>query len=450
TEDDVQRSKEESSDSGEVDIQDYVFEGEDDSEEEEQPKKDKKEEKKDREPTELNYYVEYAINKLVSQVDFSFMNESYQPFTGGGAPIFLNPGFNAFFLVGATDLMEDYRITGGVRVSTSLRNNEYMVSFENLKNRIDHQWVFHRKPYENVEEYFIQRVASHNIYYKAKYPFNQVFSTRLTASVRYDRATILATDYTTLEVPNEYYTWTGLKNELVFDNTRDRGINTKFGTRWKVFGEYYQLIDDERENVNMFVVGFDLRNYLPIHRSFVWANRLAASSSFGKSKLIYFMGGVDNWLLPKFDRRRSVDHDQNYAYQTLATPMRGFQQNIRNGNSFGVFNSELRFPMVRYFSKKPLRSEFLSSLQLVGFLDIGSAWIGINPYSEENTVIEEEYDRPPFNVTVKRMVEPMVGGTGFGLRAKVFGYFLRADYAWGYTEGHVQDPIFYLSMNLDF
>ena len=433
-------------DSGEVNINDYIFEGE----EREATVDEQQKEETPSAPSQNNYYVEYTINKLVSQIDFSFMDESYQPFTGGGAPIFLNRGFNGLFMVGATDLMEDYRLTGGVRLSPNLRNNEYMISYENLKNRLDQQWVFHRKSYENTGENVSQKIASHNIYYKIKYPFNQVFSARATASVRYDRATILATDYFTLQVPNEYYTWGGLKAELVFDNTRDRGINTKFGTRGKAFGEYYQLIDDERQDINMFVVGLDIRNYLPIHRTFIWANRFDASTSFGTAKLIYYMGGVDNWLTPKFNRGTAIDYEQNYAFQTLATPMRGFDQNIRNGNSFAVYNSELRFPVVRYFSQKPLKSEFLSSLQIIGFMDIGSAWIGLNPYSEENTVIETDYSKKPFHVTVKRMIEPMVGGAGGGIRAKIFGYFVRLDYAWGYLEGKVRDPKLYLSFNLDF
>ncbi len=437
-------------DSGEVNIEDYIFESEADSEERRRQLQQQKQKGKSNAPVELNYYVEYSINKLVSQMDFSFMSESYQPFTGGGAPIFLNAGFSGLFMVGATDLMEDFRLTGGVRLSPSLRNNEYMLSYENLKHRLDQQWVFHRKSYENPNSEFIQRISSHTVYYKIKYPFSQVFSFRGTASLRYDRSTILATDYLTLEVPNIYYTWAGLKSQLVFDNTRNRGINTLFGSRGKVFGEFSQLVDHGPDNVNLFVVGLDLRHYLPIHRTFVWANRFAASTSFGSSRLIYYMGGVDNWLAPKFNRKIPIDYDQNYAFQTLATPMRGFQQNIRNGNTFALYNTELRFPVVRYFAKKPLRSEFLSSLQLVGFMDIGSAWTGLNPYSYENTVIESKYYEKPFRITVKRMVEPMIGGAGAGLRAKLFGYFIRVDYAWGYTEGNVQDPRIYLSFNLDF
>ncbi|MCD4679609.1 MAG: hypothetical protein K8S00_04410, partial [Bacteroidales bacterium] len=82
------------------------------------------------------------------------------------------------------------------------------------------------------------------------------------------------------------------------------------------------------------------RKYIKIHRTFIWANRFAASTSFGNNRLIYYMGGVDNWLFPKFNNSVPVAFDQGYAYQTLATNMRGFDQNIRNGNSFFVYNTE--------------------------------------------------------------------------------------------------------------
>ena len=52
--------------------------------------------------------------------------------------------------------------------------------------------------------------------------------------------------------------------------------------------------------------------------------------SFGKhffleTKLIYYMGGVDNWFNPQFNYGL-ISLTENYAYQTLALPMRGFTQ----------------------------------------------------------------------------------------------------------------------------
>jgi len=57
----------------------------------------------------LNYNVEYSIDEMVTQIDFTYLNTSYQPFSGGSLPVFINPGLNVLFMAGVTDLMEDYR-----------------------------------------------------------------------------------------------------------------------------------------------------------------------------------------------------------------------------------------------------------------------------------------------------------------------------------------------------
>ena len=72
-----------------------------------------------------NYNTNYSVDYVVSQLDNSFLNGSYQKFTGGGTPIYLNPGINAFFKIGMSDLFEDYRISGGMRFSGDFNSNEF-------------------------------------------------------------------------------------------------------------------------------------------------------------------------------------------------------------------------------------------------------------------------------------------------------------------------------------
>ena len=200
----------------------------------------------------------------------------------------------------------------------------------------------------------------------------------------------------------------------------------------------------------MAVVGLDYRNYQRIHRTLIWANRFAYSTSFGNNKLIYYMGGLDNWLFPEFNPFTPVDPEQPYAYQTLATNLRGFDQNIRNGNSFAVINSEIRFPVFRYFANRPIKSDFANNFQIVGFGDIGTAWTGSHPWAGDNFLFTNNIDRPPLNITVKVQKEPIVGGFGFGARTRLLGYFIRGDVAWGVEDKEIQDAIFYLSLSLDF
>ncbi|MFC2080187.1 hypothetical protein ACFLRQ_01795, partial [Bacteroidota bacterium] len=143
------------------------------------------------------------------------------------------------------------------------------------------------------------------------------------------------------------------------------------------------------------------------------------------------------------------------SYQAIATNLRGFSQNIRNGNNFAVINSEIRWPVFRYFANHPLSSTFLNDFQIVGFGDVGSAWTGIHPYTRLNawdTEVIPNNPEPgtPVVVTIDSNRSPVVGGVGFGLRSQVFGYFVRLDWAWGIENLELQPRFFYLSLSLDF
>lgn len=408
-----------------------------------------------------NYNIAYSLDYVVSQIDNSFLNASYQKFAGGGSPIYLNPGINAFFKVGVSDLFEDYRIVGGVRFSGDLNSNEFFLSRENRIKNIDKQVVLHRQSLLDIaDSYSLVKIYTHEAKYVLKYPFTEVTSLRGSLNYRNDKIVYTATDLTNLKRKNAFENWGSLKLEWIFDNTIKKGLNLYNGTRAKIFGEYYSRVDKilksyyykEEKKTDFFVVGFDVRNYKKLHRDLIWANRIAASTSFGNNKLIYYMGGVDNWFSPKFDNTTNIATDQNYTYQTLATNMRGFSQNVRNGNSFAVINSELRFPVFKYFFKRPIRSDFIQNFQVVGFGDLGTAWTGDSPYAENNslntTVVGNSIT--PLIITLKTQHNPLVGGYGWGVRSRVFGYFIRIDRAWGVQDGLVLKPIWYLSLSLDF
>jgi len=187
----------------------------------------------------------------------------------------------------------------------------------------------------------------------------------------------------------------------------------------------------------------------------IWANRFATGASFGRSRLIYYLGSVDNWTnistrVETFDKSIPVDYSKNYVFQTLATNMRGFTQNIRNGDKFAVFNTELRWPVIRYFANHPISSNFWNNLQLIGFFDIGTAWCGTHPWSGENAYDSEIIENGPITVTIDTNRDPIVAGYGFGVRSMLLGYFVRLDWAWGIENEAILPRIFYFSLSLDF
>jgi hypothetical protein len=87
---------------------------------------------------------------------------------------------------------------------------------------------------------------------------------------------------------------------------------------------------------------------------------------------------------------------------------------------------------------------------VVGFGDIGTAWTGKSPWSGENSYDNEVLSNKAVTVTLDSNREPIVAGFGAGARAQIFGYFIRADWAWGIENNYLLPRMFYLSFSLDF
>ena len=101
---------------------------------------------------------------------------------------------------------------------------------------------------------------------------------------------------------------------------------------------------------------------------------------------------------------------------------------------------------------RPLKSDFLNNFQIIGFTDVGTAWTGKSPYSDNNSLNTQTFSAPgnPVTVIVQTKQEPIVIGYGWGLRSRILGYFIRLDWAHGWDDGKVGPRVFYFSIALDF
>ena len=116
-----------------------------------------------------------------------------------------------------------------------------------------------------------------------------------------------------------------------------------------------------------------------------------------------------------------------------------------------MINNEIRWPIFSYFIKRPIQSEFIKTFQLIGFTDVGMAWFGANPYTNNNATTTTYLPGNPITVTLTQQNEPLVGGFGMGVRGKILGYFVRVDYAKGIENRVVlPDGVWYISLGLDF
>ena len=412
-------------------------------------------------PIQKNYYTAFYTDQVVTQFDNSFFANNYQVFSGNGQPIYLNPGFNFVSKVALSDLFEDQRIIGAYRINPNL-DNEVMLGWEQRKRLYDHQIIIDRQTFSDATigaangERYPAKINTTSLRYSVKYPFSPVAAVRVSALYRNDRYMPRAISDVPLALKPQYNNLVGFRAEYIYDNTRKVMLNILNGFRMKVWTEYWRFGTFEKHD--LYTSGFDLRHYQKVHRQITWCNRFAGGMSQGTDRLIFYLGGVDNWQFPQFNNQVNVVRPEQYGFQTLATNLRGFQQNIRNGNNFLVYNSELRIPVVRYLLDHPVSSDFFNNLQVIGFADVGMAWTGFNPLSSENTQNTKVYYYNDVSgtggtgivVTVIDNKNPLVGGVGFGFRTRLLGYFMRLDFGWGIDNWQKQKRIVALSFTTDF
>ncbi len=446
----------------------------------------------------FDYKLKFAADNFSGAFNNDVLVNRYEPFTGA-LPITLQSGggaFNGMLKASVFDLFEDIRFTGAIRlplisgigtgtsfggggglgganvfvpVNQSLFDGggEWLARADYLKRRIDYSLVYYRKTQigdvqgiNGTTQRFEGKMFTNLYQAVIKYPFDRVRSLRISAGIRTDKIVVrgdLFADSATLKAPDfNKQTFALTRIEYVHDNTIQKAMNIMNGLRFKLYVDINSQINKvDAANSNYkpgqlsFNSGVDARYYYPIFRNFVWAGRAAADFSWGNQKIIYYLGGVDSWMFPKFNREPQPQ-DRDYAFQSLAVNLRGFRQNTSNGNNAVILNSELRFPLFSTLFNKPINNAFLRNFQLTQFIDLGTAWNG-----KYNALKRPELVYPDLgnNVVVRLKsggIGPFAGGYGFGVRSTLLGYFLRLDAGWEMNGFFRGKPLLHFAMGVDF
>jgi hypothetical protein len=422
----------------------------------------------------IPYRLRFRTDYVSTTMDNSQMFEGLQLYEGQDSRLSTPPP-GVLLRANFKDLLENYVIEAGFRLPITFNGAEYYLWLEDKKKRIDKRYVLYRKSNlksvlrppgypPNLAPEYQERTTTLLGQYELRYPLDVFTSLRGTFGLREDKVRALSSDDYTLNKPDRAEQRASLRLAAVYDNTVDVDINLKTGTRAKVYTDLIKgFALNTQPNLSlklnkgfMTVIGLDARHYQMLDRRSQLAIRVAGATSFGSEKMLYVLGGVDNWILPKFNENIQLPANDEFAYQSPAVNLRGFKQNIRNGNSYMLLNSELRVPIFKYFSNKPVLGNFWRNFQIVGFFDVGTAWQGLSPFSGENPInivyLEEGPDGKPPIVTMKvnYFRDPVVAGYGLGLRTLLFGMYLRADYAWGIESREIQKPLLQVALGTDF
>lgn len=405
----------------------------------------------------LKFSSDYALVGFTNNI----LINRYQPYGGGSGPIRLNNGndFNFTFRVGASDLMEDQKFVGGIRFGTNLSDKDVFFSYQNLRRRFDWGLTYYRSNVSNFYSTSFNTMLYTNLYqFNISYPFNEVKSFRATVGLRSDRGVLRSynnnsgyPDPNALKFNDTVTRYIVSRFEYVHDNTINPTQNIWNGLRYKIYFDvnmptFKTAMNNGKSTLNL---GFDARYYHKIYRNFIWAGRAAGDFSWGGQKILYYLGGVDGWISPKFNNNQPAA-DQTYAFQSLTLNMRGYNQNIANGNNAVVINSEFRFPVFSTLLNRPINNAFLRNFQLVQFLDLGTAWNGkYNGIKRPGEVITAP--NTPILVRIDAGgLGPFAGGYGFGVRSTALGYFVKLDAGWPMKGLFLGKPVWYFSLGFDF
>lgn len=368
------------------------------------------------------------------------------------------------------DMLENYRIFGGIQTAFDLKNGDVYGEFQYLPHRIDFSARFDRKvifwqpPNREIVEEENQKYSFQKIEIGASYPLS--VRTRVTLKPFFGFTEFVDRGRSPLVIgpptfrPTQTQFYAGTKFEIVYDNSLTTGMNLIEGTRGKFSFVTYQAIGDSRKNFSQ--ASIDVRHYQKIYKEIVLAFRGFAGTFYGNSPKNYLLGGMDNWIANSFNysgvqnplTSQFGQYNENLLFVEFATSLRGFDYGTLYGNSAALFNAELRIPLVRALSSGPITSNFFRNLQFTGFYDFGSSWTGPIPFDNENNgrvrIVPEKGEGSPFQVEIKEYLNPWLYSYGAGFRSMIFGYYLKLDVAWPVENYTVKNPRFYVTFGFDF
>jgi hypothetical protein len=228
-----------------------------------------------RPPKFFNDYVVAGLNNNV------YVLNKYQPYQFGAGPIDPSNGndLNGLIRMGTVDLLEDYKISGGMRIAPNLRDNDVLFEFMNFKKKLDWGFTYYRSSQSTqvdltggtqIDPSLWTPVKQFSNYYLARLriAFDRVRSLRISAGPRFDRMVLPATSRVNLKAPDIKKTYGQVSMEYVYDNSINPALNIWHGLRWKTYVDWFSQVSELRnaEGRFLFNAGFDARHYLPIYR----------------------------------------------------------------------------------------------------------------------------------------------------------------------------------------
>lgn len=409
----------------------------------------------------IAYRPKYYFDELSTRLDNELLFSGLQTYTGA-ASSYEVPEIGILFKTRIVEVLENFIGEAGIRIPTTFNGLEAYALFDHRLFLCDQTYAFYFKTQtdvvSNLRNASLKKQSNTWLLnYQLKYPIDHYKSLRAIATLRNDRIQYLSTTQASLfDSVASLQQRIGVRLEYVFDNALDLSLNLKNGWQAKCYFEFSKplqinLTDQFRFlDGSLLVAGFDIRHHLPVLKKSTLSQRAYSNISFGSHRILYYVGGTENWLIPKFEDQNPLATTGEYRYNALATEVRGHAYGARKGGSVFGYSLEFRIPILQYLIQQNWKNSLFRNFQFLLFYDASVVWDGFYPNITKSSTVNYFAQNPVVQINLQYYRDPWIAGTGFGFRTSLFGYYLRIDHAWPIQDFKLETPKWLFSLGLDF
>jgi hypothetical protein len=353
------------------------------------------------------------------------------------------------------DILNKYQLLGGFRISTSIGGgfDSYFKAEKQYRRYVlsASTYYFQKKfLMDNENDVLKQQVEHASVSYKLK--LNEYNHISAEVYGMQEWRTILSREHSSLVMPGSSGVFAGLVAGYEFSRLKKFSDFLYDGIHFEISPNLFYNTFTRHVNADFAI---NLKYYKPLFRRITWSNHFNINASAGQEKVLNVLGGADYWIFGKYDYNNQFSNQQTYILRNYAGAIRGFRQNARNGSNSFCLNSEFRIPLASLVTKWPTDRDWYRNLLIIPFFDLGSAWDGLNLFSDKNNYTTRIFDystsaNQNIGVTVKNLRQPVIASFGVGFNTRILGYNLRFDLASGIEDGLVKSPMFMMSYGTSF
>lgn len=356
--------------------------------------------------------------------------QPYQSYLGS----FKFPEVGAMAQGGFSDLFDNHQFNIGYRMPSGTEGSDFFVRYANKAKKLDWHLLYFRKMEslkpgvgsgwedEQGNPYPLSaKVRTHYYELGFHYPIHYDWSLDLVMAARNDRTIFLATDRYSLNYDPLKTLWS--INTLSLDVHKLKAVGTFLSKGLEAKMLLDGMVSTGKASTMLYGARIKAIWHQPLFANINLVTRVQAGHSGGRSKILYNFGGTDNNVVPRVDTSVRFSQDAPYAFQTLVTPFRGYEQNSIYGSSFALVNLDLYFPLFQGILNWQPSFPMLRNLQLGVFADMAATR----------------------NVVLPSTTPSSLYAYGVSARTQLAGYPIRFDLAW--PGSFDKQPVWYLSLS---